>query len=84
VGIPISSAGPGAAEPLADLREQVHGHEMPARDLISAISEKREPVCGLEEAAETVEMISAVFESHRQNREVSLPLQSRVHPLSLL
>lgn len=82
--VPVTSAGPGESEPIGDLRERIHGHQDPARDLLTAMDQGEEPICGLEEAAETVEMISAVFESHRLMAEVSLPLASRDHPLSLL
>ncbi|MGI9471350.1 MAG: Gfo/Idh/MocA family protein [Rubripirellula sp.] len=82
--VPISSAGAGVDEPIADMRSMIHGHELPARDLLEAVEKDREPLCGLSEAAETVEMISAVFESHRLGREVRFPLESRVHPLTRL
>ena len=52
------------------------------RDLVAAVDEDREPVCGLEEGAGTVEMICAVFESHRQGgRAAAFPLKERGHPL---
>ena len=36
------------------------------------------------EGRTTIEMIAAVFESHRQNARVELPLKNRKNPLTLL
>ena len=82
--VPISSAGAGKPEPISDLGERIHQHGLPADDLLAAVALDRQPTCGLKEASETVEMICAVFESHRLGREVELPLENRAHPLSLL
>ncbi|WP_235935023.1 Gfo/Idh/MocA family protein [Candidatus Laterigemmans baculatus] len=80
--VPISSAGAGVPEPRRDLSALVNQHQGPARDLIEAIALDRPPRCDLEEGAMTVEMICAVFESHRQEgRSVSIPLAERSHPL---
>jgi predicted dehydrogenase len=79
--IPISSAGPGKPEPIADLGKQVANHVLPARDLIAAISENRQPLCSAEDGRVTVEMIAAVFASHRAGgARVPLPLANRAHP----
>ena len=53
-------------------------------DLVNAIEEDREPECNVHEARTTIEMIAAVFESHRQQKPVSMPLESRKNPLKLL
>lgn len=83
--IPISTAGPGVAEPIANLKGDVGGHLTAGRDLIVAIRENRAPLCSAMDACVTVEMICAVFESHRQNgARVTFPLQSRDNPLSRL
>ena len=54
------------------------------KDLLSAIENDREPECNVDEGRATVEMISAVFESHRVGGPVSIPLKTRENPLSLL
>lgn len=80
---PITSAGVGAPEPIADLKEQVSLHLLPAHDLLAAIHENREPLCSAADGRLVVEMIMAVFESHRQNcARVSLPLATRENPLA--
>lgn len=83
--VPISSAGVGEPEPSADCGPQVAGHLFAARDLFAAIRENRAPLCDAEAGRVTVEMITAVLESHRQNSQrVSLPLGTRQNPLTLL
>ena len=81
--IPVSSAGPGQSEPLKD--GGLHGGNLLAcADLIAAIEQDRQPECNIYEARMTIEMIAAVFESHRQGKPVSIPLENRQNPLSLL
>jgi predicted dehydrogenase len=77
---PISSAGVGQPEPLADggLHE---GNILACRDLIAAIEEDRLPECNIYEARTTVEMIASVFASQRQGKRVELPLAQRENPL---
>jgi len=83
--IPISTAGVGKAEPIVDLGKSVSSHETAARDLIAAMQENRPPLCDAKQGRQTVEMISAVFESHRLGgQRVNIPLTTRVNPLSLL
>ena len=61
------------------------GHVLPAIDLLEAIEQKREPLCGAEAGRTTVEMILAVFESHRRDGErVPFPLTTRLNPLGRL
>ncbi len=82
---PISSAGPAKPEPLQDLAETVSHHVGPARDLLASIRDNRDPLCGPKDAATTVEMICAVFDSHRRgSRAVALPLKFRGNALSQL
>lgn len=82
---PISTAGVGQPEPIANLGKQLMGHVIPGRDLIAAMRENREPLCSARDGALTVEMICAVFESHRQSgQRVALPLKERDHPLTKL
>jgi predicted dehydrogenase len=83
--IPISTAGVGQPEPVANLGRQLMGHVIPGRDLIAAMRDGREPLCSARDGALTVEMICAVFESHRLGgQRVALPLASRENPLNLL
>ncbi len=79
--VPVSSAGPGKPEPIPDLKKQVMGHLLGARDLFDAIRNDRQPLCNEEEGRITVEMIAAVCESHRRNGErAGIPLPNRSHP----
>ncbi len=81
--IPVSSAGLGEPEPLKD--GGLHaGNVAAVKDLISAIENDRQPECSALEGRTTVEMISAVFESHRTGGRVTFPLQQRGNPLELL
>ncbi|MDR3403289.1 MAG: Gfo/Idh/MocA family oxidoreductase [Chthoniobacter sp.] len=80
---PISSAGAGQPEPIADVKEQVSSHLLPARDLIAAMREDRAPLCSAADGRAVVEMIMAVFESHRLNgQRVTFPLATRQNPLA--
>lgn len=82
---PVTTGGLGAPEPIQDIKRLVAGHGLPAEDLIDAIEQKREPLCGVEDARKTIEMISAVFESHRlSSQRVLFPLSTRVNPFTLL
>ncbi len=81
--IPITSAGIDKPEPTPDIKTQVMGGVLEARDLIAAIDENRQPLCSVLDARATVEMIMSVFESHRLGgARVTLPLASREHPLT--
>lgn len=79
----VTSAGVEKPEPLKD--GGLHAGNIAAvLDLIDAIDKNREPLCGAAAARTTVEMIAAVFESHRTGRAVSIPLETRKNPLTLL
>jgi len=81
--VPISSAGIGRPEPIADIKAQVVNHTLPVRDLVAAIEQDRPTLCSAEDGRVTVEMITAVFASHvRNGARVTLPLESREHPFS--
>jgi hypothetical protein len=60
------------------------GNPAAASDLIAAIEEDRQPKCGILDARAAIEMIMAIFESHRLGKIVSLPLKNRRHPLAFL
>jgi len=82
---PISTAGIGRPEPIANLGKTVMGHLTGAQDLLAAMRDGRQPLCSAEDGRTTVEMICAVFESHRLNgQRVAIPLKTRVNPLVLL
>jgi len=81
--VPITSAGIGQPEPIADLKDQVGLHLLPAHDLIAAIHEGRPPLCSAADGLAVVEMIMAIFESHRLNgQRVTFPLATRQNPLA--
>lgn len=83
--LPITSAGINQPEPIADIRTQIARHHAAAMDLIAAIKENRAPLCSDLEGRLTVEMILAIFESHRQNSaRIPLPLTEKRNPLTLL
>jgi predicted dehydrogenase len=83
--VPITTAGPGKPEPVANLGKLMSAHVIAGRDLLAAIREGREPLCSARDGALTVEMICAVFESHRLGgARVPLPLKARANPLTLL
>lgn len=79
----ITSAGVGKPEPISDRGHRL-GNLAACQDLIAAIEEDREPEANIYEARTSVEMIAAVFESHRHNQPVAMPLKNRKNPLTLL
>ncbi len=81
--VPLTSGGIGQPEPKADVREGVGGHQYAARDLLEAIAADREPLCSAADGRAIIEMILAVFSSHRRDGvAVSLPLAERKSPLA--
>ncbi|QDU26479.1 putative oxidoreductase YvaA [Anatilimnocola aggregata] len=60
------------------------GNVLAVQDLIEAIENDRQPECSMYEGRTTIEMICAVFESHRTGGPVKMPLATRVNPLSLV
>lgn len=79
---PLTTAGLGQPEPLADIKLLNGGHVGAVRDLLAAIAEGREPLCGPLAGRETVEMTMAVFASFAAGgAKVRLPLADRGHPL---
>jgi predicted dehydrogenase len=84
VKTPITTAGIGKPEPIKDIKQVNGGHHGAVRDLLAAIAEKREPLCGPEAGRETVELTLAVFASFvADGRKVALPLADRQHPFPL-
>ncbi len=79
----VTTAGIGKPEPLSG-EKTGHRHLYAIDDLLSAIEKQREPKCSMYEGRRIVEMIAAVFESARVGCPVTLPLETRVNPLTLL
>ena len=83
--IPITSAGVGVPENQQDLIADVHNHVLAVRDLIDACDNGRQPLCDVHAGAAVVEMICAVFESHRLGgKTVDFPLIERTNALQKL
>jgi len=83
--VAISTAGIGKPEPDVGVGKRVMAHTVGGLDLIAAIKDNRQPLCSASDARTGVEMISAVFESHRLNgQRVAFPLKTRENPLSLM
>lgn len=76
----ISSEGIDKPEPLSD--PQHLGNRLIALDLIRAIEADAQPHDGIFDGRAALEMILAVYESHRRGGPVRFPLQNRKHPLS--
>ncbi|HBJ86275.1 MAG TPA: 3-chlorobenzoate-3,4-dioxygenase, partial [Verrucomicrobiales bacterium] len=83
VWIPISAAGVGEPEPIADIGRQVMSHATGALDLIASMEQNRQPLCSAEDGRLTVEMITAVIASHVGGGErVNFPLAVKNNPLA--
>jgi predicted dehydrogenase len=79
----VSSAGIGKPEPITD-EDRGGGNRFGALELLSAIRENRQPNGSIYDGRAAVEMIVAVFESHRHGKPVELPLENRQNPLAML
>ena len=79
----ITSAGIGKPEPRTDGSYE-GGHIAAITDLIDAIENNRDTKCSARDCTAVIEMIAAVFESHRVAKPVELPLKTRVNSLTLL
>jgi len=79
----ITSAGIDKPETLSDPNHSL-GNRLIALDLIRAIETNTQPKGSMYDGRAALEMILAVYESHRLNAPVELPLKSRRHPLSML
>jgi predicted dehydrogenase len=79
----ITSAGLGKPEPLS-AKELDNGNILIVNDLIEAMEKDRAPLDSLHDGRASLEMIMAVYESHRLERPVELPLKNRKHPLAAM
>ena len=79
----VSSAGLGKKEPLPT---EDHGAgQPPGRARVArAIDENRQPIGNIYDGRAAMEMIVAIFESHRLQKPVPLPLANRQNPLAML
>lgn len=76
----ISSEGIDEPEPLSDPQHRL-GNRLIAMDLIRAIESDAQPKGSIYDGRAALEMILAVYESHRIGGPVRFPLQNRKHPL---
>ncbi len=81
--LPVSSAGINKPEPFKG-DSRLEGNLVACRDLIQAIRDDRRPECDMYQGRLVVEMINAVFDSHRSGGPVTFPLKTRVNALGLL
>ena len=79
----ITSAGIGQQEPRTDGTYE-GGHIAAINDLLTSVENVHATRCSAEDCRDIVELIAAVFESHRQGGPVKLPLVTRENPLSLM
>jgi predicted dehydrogenase len=61
-----------------------YGNHLIALDLIRAIETDTQPKGSMYDGRAALEMILAVYESHRLSAPVEIPLKNRKHPLSIL
>jgi predicted dehydrogenase len=79
----VTSEGVGKSEPLKD-GGLGQGNVWIAKDLIEAIEKDRQPLGSMYDGRAALEMILAVYESHRAKGPVEFPLPNRKHPLTML
>ena len=79
---PITSAGLGKPETIKE-GGLGQGNIWIVRDLMEAIEKDRQPRGSLYDGRAALEMILAVYESHRLRTSVDLPLKNRRHPLAV-
>lgn len=81
--IPVTSQGPDKPETIEG-RSHHFGNVAACQDLIRGIEDDVQPEASFYEGRTSVEMIAAVYESHRLAETVKFPLETRVNPLTLL
>lgn len=80
---PITSAGVGKPEVRTDGTYE-GGHVAAINDLLDSIKQDRATKCSASDCRAIIEMIAAVFESHRIGGPIPLPMKTRVNPLTLM
>lgn len=78
--VEVTSAGVGKPEPLK-APGLGPGNVWIVKDLLEAMSKDREPLGGMLDGRAALEMIHAVYASHRAGTPLPLPLKERGHPL---
>jgi predicted dehydrogenase len=78
----VTSAGLGKPEPLTGKDEAANRQGV--LELLAAIRENRQPAGNIYDGRAAVEMIVAVFESHRLGKPAEFPLKNRQNPLAML
>lgn len=81
--VEVSSNGLGKPETLKGTSAGP-GNAWIVKDLMEAIEKDRQPLGSMYDGRAALEMILAVYESHRLNAPVELPMKERRHPLSLM
>jgi predicted dehydrogenase len=79
----VTSAGLGKPETIKDGSLE-QGNVWIVKDLMEAIEKDRQPRGSMYEGRAALEMILAVYESHRVKGPAELPLKNRKHPLTML
>ncbi len=79
----VSSAGISKPEPISD-EDRHGGNRAGAKELLAAVRENRQPNGSIYDGRAAVEMIVAVFESHRLGKPAAMPLANRNNPLAML
>jgi predicted dehydrogenase len=79
----VTSAGLGKPEPLTAAGLGT-ANVWIVQDLIEAIEKDRQPLGSMYDGRAALEMILAVYESHRVKGPAELPLKERRHPLEML
>ncbi len=79
----VSSAGIDKPETLSDPNHRF-GNRLIAFDLLQAIEMNTQPKGSMYDGRAALEMILAVYESHRLNAPVGFPLKNRRHPLNII
>ena len=83
--VPISTEGIGKPESIPDLETFLAHHVFAARDLLNAIERDKRPLCDAHDGRTNVEMVTAVFESHRLGGcRVPFPIPSRSNPIEAM
>lgn len=77
---PVTSAGIAQPEPLQTTGMDL-GNKLIVADLMDAIEKDRQPLGSIYDGRASLEMILAVYESHKLDKPVELPLKNRRHPL---